>query len=280
MEYFDLEELFMQSVKEIVLNDKEKYKNIKDIEKNLMQMYLDWTMRSNSVLDGFTPIEYVAFLDKSGNLFDYIEYMLNTGREVSDIVTDKLLARSDASEFVKRLLNSNEQNTMKYAFTVLFELGGEELRDACIELIANGEKNQDKLAACYEFLSEAGEDTTDKILALMYQVDEEAQMLFADILSNYRNNENIFMWLVTLLYRGDDICQTAAMLGRYGDKKAVDLINSYVTDKDLNYNEFIELRNAVERLGGEFLYEKDFSGDKYYRLIVEKNNKENENDNA
>lgn len=268
MQYFDLEELFMKSVREKVLSDKEKYSNVKVIEKELMGMYLDWVQHSNEELDGFTPIEYVKIVDKSGNLFDYIEYMLNTEREVSDIVTDALVKRDDAIELVKKLLQSNDRNTLKYAFTVMFELDNSLVTDLCIDVIRSKDDNQEKIGACYEMLAEDNDEAVDKILSIMYEVDEDTQFIFADILSNYKNNENIFMWLVTMLYRGKDLCEVAQMLGRYGDNKAVNMINSFVLDKDLNYMEFIELRNAVERLGGEFEYEKDFSEDEYYKKIV------------
>lgn len=268
MQYFDLEELFMKSVREKVLSDKEKYSNVKVIEKELMGMYLDWVQHSNEELDGFTPIEYVKIVDKSGNLFDYIEYMLNTEREVSDIVTDALVKRDDAIELVKKLLQSNDRNTLKYAFTVMFELDNSLVTDLCIDVIRSKDENQEKIGACYEMLAEDNDEAVEKILSIMYEVDEDTQFIFADILSNYKNNENIFMWLVTMLYRGKDLCDVAQMLGRYGDNKAVNMINSFVLDKDLNYMEFIELRNAVERLGGEFEYEKDFSEDEYYKKIV------------
>jgi len=268
MQYFDLEELFMKSVREKVLSDKDKYSNVKVIEKELMGMYLDWVQHSNEELDGFTPIEYVKIVDKSGNLFDYIEYMLNTEREVSDIVTDVLVKRDDAIELVKKLLQSNDRNTLKYAFTVMFELDNSLVTDLCIDVIRSKDENQEKIGACYEMLAEDNDEAVEKILSIMYEVDEDTQFIFADILSNYKNNENIFMWLVTMLYRGKDLCEVAQMLGRYGDNKAVNMINSFVLDKDLNYMEFIELRNAVERLGGEFEYEKDFSEDEYYKKIV------------
>lgn len=268
MQYFDLEEFFMKSVREKVLSNKEKYSNVKVIEKELMGMYLDWVQHSNEELDGFTPIEYVKIVDKSGNLFDYIEYMLNTEREVSDIVTDALVKRDDAIELVKKLLQSNDRNTLKYAFTVMFELDNSLVTDLCIDVIRNKDENQEKIGACYQMLAEDNDEAVDKILSIMYEVDEDTQFIFADILSNYKNNENIFMWLVTMLYRGKDLCEVAQMLGRYGDNKAVNMINSFVLDKDLNYMEFIELRNAVERLGGEFEYEKDFSEDEYYKKIV------------
>ncbi len=279
MIYYDLEELFMKSVRKIVNEDKEKYSNIKVIEKELMKMYLEWVTKSNEELDGFTPLEYAKIVEKSGNLYDYVEYMLSTGRDVSDIITDRVVAREDAVEFIKKLLKSNEPEVLKYAFTILFEIGGDELTDVCIQLIADGETNADKISACYEFLAYDNEDAVEKILNVMYNVSEEAQFIFTDILSNYKDNENIFMWLTTMLYRGENLAELAEMFGRYGDKKAINIINSYVLDKDLNYSEFIELRNAVERLGGEFCYAKDFSEDEYYKLIVERN-KEKENDNT
>ena len=56
-------------------------------------------------------------------------------------------------------------------------------------------------------------------------------------------------------------------LERYGDPAAIDILKSFASEVDINYVEFVEIRNAVEELGGEMTEEKDFSDDPYYKYI-------------
>ena len=74
-------------------------------------------------------------------------------------------------------------------------------------------------------------------------------------------------WRVTMLQRAEDVPTYAGLLGRYGDPAAIDILKSFASEVDINYVEFVEIRNAVEELGGEMTEEKDFSDDPYYKYI-------------
>ena len=44
-------------------------------------------------------------------------------------------------------------------------------------------------------------------------------------------------------------------------------MKSFAAEFDVNYVEYVEIRNAVEELGGEMDVEKDFSDDPYYKYM-------------
>lgn len=124
----------------------------------------------------------------------------------------------------------------------------------------------DKLAA-YEYLLEEGEDVVDYMLSLIPNLQGESGQMIVEILANYKGRKDIFLWLVSYFYRGEDIPLFARLLGSYGDESAIDLLTSYARDYDVDYNEFIEIRNAVEELGGEFNVKKDFSDDPLFAYL-------------
>lgn len=61
-----------------------------------------------------------------------------------------------------------------------------------------------------------------------------------------------------MLQRAEDVPTYAGLLGRYGDPAAIDILKSFASEVDINYVEFVEIRNAVEELGGEMTEEKIF----------------------
>ena len=61
----------------------------------------------------------------------------------------------------------------------------------------------------------------------------------------------------------------ARLLGRYGDERAVGPLKALLAATDISYYEYMELRNAVEALGGEVVREREFYGDPDYEYLRE-----------
>ena len=52
------------------------------------------------------------------------------------------------------------------------------------------------------------------------------------------------------------------------DESAIEVLKSFAESTDLNYNEYMEIRNAVEELGGYFEdKEGDYQDDEFYRYL-------------
>ncbi len=59
----------------------------------------------------------------------------------------------------------------------------------------------------------------------------------------------------------------ARLLGRYGDARAMEPLKALISMSDITYYEYMELRNAVEALGGEIEHEREFYGDPDYEYL-------------
>ena len=59
----------------------------------------------------------------------------------------------------------------------------------------------------------------------------------------------------------------ARLLGRYGDARAIEPLKALISMSDITYYEYMELRNAVEALGGEIEHEREFYGDPDYEYL-------------
>lgn len=119
----------------------------------------------------------------------------------------------------------------------------------------------------YEYLLEDCDEIVDDMLEKFYVSEGETGKMLIEILAGYKGNPAIYMGLVSYLYKGEDVALFARLLGSYGDERAIDLLKGFAEEYELNYNEYMEVRNAVEQLGGYFNDDKDYSDDPFYRHL-------------
>lgn len=119
----------------------------------------------------------------------------------------------------------------------------------------------------YEYLLEDCDEIVDDMLEKFYVSEGETGKMLIEILAGYKGNPAIYMGLVSYLYKGEDVALFARLLGSYGDERAIDLLKGFAEGYELNYNEYMEVRNAVEQLGGYFDDDKDYSDDPFYRYL-------------
>lgn len=119
----------------------------------------------------------------------------------------------------------------------------------------------------YEYLLEDCDEIVDEMLERSYALDGDTGKMLMEVLAQYKGNKAIFMGLVSYLYKGEDVALFAKLIGSYGDERGIQVLKTFCEEYEPNYNEYMELRNAVEELGGDFDLKEDFSDDPLYRYL-------------
>lgn len=119
----------------------------------------------------------------------------------------------------------------------------------------------------YEYLLEDCEPIVEDMIEKIYTLEGETGKMLMEVLAEYKGNKAIFMGLVSYLYKGEDVALFARLIGSYGDEQGIEVIKTFCENYEPNYNEYMELRNAVEELGGDFDLKQDFSDDPFYRFL-------------
>jgi hypothetical protein len=120
----------------------------------------------------------------------------------------------------------------------------------------------------YEYLQEDCEELVDTMLEKFYASQGETADMLIEILSEYPGHKGVYMGLVSYLYRGEDVALYARLIGKYGDEAGIEVLKSFAESGELNYNEYMEIRNAVEELGGYFEdKESNYQDDEFYRYL-------------
>ena len=117
-----------------------------------------------------------------------------------------------------------------------------------LDLLTDESKPYEQRLEAYEYLLEDCEPVVDEMVERFAVSEGETGKMLIEILAEYKGNPAVYMGLVSYLYRGEDVALYARLLGKYGDERAIDVLKSFAEEYDLDYNEYMEVRNAVEEL--------------------------------
>ena len=105
-------------------------------------------------------------------------------------------------------------------------------------------------------------------LVVAENAESDVKTIVAEILLSSEMDERTFALLCVLFSSGENIPLYSHYLGMYGDERAAEML--YRALDNCNYAEYIEIKNAIERLGGIVDDARDFSDDPTYSLIKSK----------
>jgi len=128
---------------------------------------------------------------------------------------------------------------------------------------------EDELADCaLESLEAAGEGPLPAMLEALPQAGEAGQEALLSVMSRYPDLPGVYEALIRLFDAAPE--RTAALsayLGRLGDERALPLLKARALAPEIGYIDYIELRSAIEALGGE-APEREFEDDPAYRALA------------
>ncbi len=262
-----LEKLFGNFLSLAVKRFPDKYKTPTSLEEDMPALYEKWKQTPAKSLGGLSPVEYVKELDKKGMLFDYLSELLDAGEDPGDIVTDAVLKNPDALFELPSMCRSGNAAKVAYAAENLTKTEGKEADEVFLEAASNADADKQLRGFAYEYLSVGKERLIDDLLDAANASEGDAKDFLMEILANYHDDGRIYYQLVTMLYRAENVPLYADLLAKYDDPRAIDVLKSFAEENpEINYQEFLELRYAVEKLGGEWTAEKDFSNDPLYKF--------------
>ena len=112
-----------------------------------------------------------------------------------------------------------------------------------------------------ESLAAMGKEALPQMLQELPHANEAGKEALLDVLSNFPGNEQVFQ-LAMRLFRENPERRAlfAGYLGKLGDERALEPLMQAAQDDRVRYLDYIELRNAIEELGG-VAPEREFDDD-------------------
>ncbi len=249
-----------------------EYRNYDAMEADMPRVYMMFLNTPAKWLQGVTPGAYFTQFEDAKDLVDWLVEYTEKEVPVPDLLLEQIQAVGKPCE--KRLvaLLKDEEGTINEeakmtAIGLLREMESPLPKMLYISWQLNREDVDDLADNALDSLREMGKAVVQPILQELPRANRAGQEAFLDVLVNYPGNEQVFD-LAIRLFKQNPMRRAlfASYLAKLGDERALPALMEAAMDEKCKYMDFIELRNAIEMLGGE-APKKEFYEDEEYAAL-------------
>lgn len=272
MECINFDEQFEMFETDWIHEHAAEYGNSVDrLEEEMPALYETWLETPADWLGGICPGVYFERYDDAFMLCDWMLAYFQQKVPVPNQLMDRLtVLGDDAERALLRLLRDETapEEAVLTCISLLTELESREPMGLYLQWILQRMEDDERADMAAEALTAMGEVVVPAILDVYEGANRHAQETFLDVLCNFPGNEETFELVMARFAREEEhVAFLASLLGKLGDERAIPALLDAMQNEELNYLDYIELRNAVEALGGDAPTERDFSGDPYYESL-------------
>ena len=272
MKCIDFDSHFNKYVQRWMTENRAKYKNVDEMEAQMPDVYLKWINLPAEWLDGQTPALYFEQYADAAMLCKWMLKYIRSSIALPDQLMERIAALGEAAvEPLMEIAFDREQSdeARMSALGTLEQIQSPRPMGKLIELIvhARGEESEmSNLAG--EMLAALGEQVMPPVVEAMLTARPESGLVLLDVACNFPGDARVYDYAVKLLRSMPDRrALIASYLGKLGDARAIDELMPLLELQELNYLDYLEIRDAIEELGGEVKTEREFAGDEYYESM-------------
>ncbi|MDL2206123.1 hypothetical protein LJC33_04340 [Eubacteriales bacterium OttesenSCG-928-N13] len=276
MKPIDFDERYADFAEKWVRENMKKYKSIEQMEAHLPKVYIRFLNQSADWLEGKTPSEYFQQFTSPEQLIELLQDYQEQQVDVPDLLLERLVELGNPSVEPLLMLASDEsmpEALRVTALNLLIELGSDAPMPLCLELVDSRGEYDDLADVAAELLAAIGHAAVAPMLDRLADAGDDALATYLDLLCNFPGDSRIYEYTMRQFQRdADRRALFASYLGKIGDERAVEPLIRALQLSDLNYLDYIEIRNAIELLGSDAnLPERSFEGDPYYESMRQMN---------
>lgn len=262
----NLDRAFDKYIEKFVLDNVGKVKP-EEIENKIPVLYEEFGNTAIDDLDGFTPNGYYRQFSPT-ELIATLKLHLEKDVPVSDFLIEAITADGDSVKTVKAMImEEHDEQFTAYLMNILADLKAEIPLERYLEFaLYDYPENIGELAT--EALVENADRAKDKVLKCFDEAEGDKKDRLSEILSSVKiKSDDVFDKLVYEFVKNKNkIPLYANFLAKYGDERAIPFLKTAIEGK-VNYQEFEELKFAIEVLGGEYTEKRDFTQDAIYKKV-------------
>lgn len=268
----DFDARYAEFAEKWVRDNMGKYKTIEQMEAQLPQVYLRFLNQPADWLDGLTPGEYFAGESDPKKLVELLRAYDRESVDVPDLLLERIVDLGEASEESLMALASDDgapEALRIMALNLLIELQSAKPLALCLELVDTRAAHDDLADVAAELLEALGHEAVEPMLERLEGAGDEALATYLDLLCNFPGDPRIYTYTIRQFQRSvDRRALYASYLAKIGDERAIVPLRQALTLNDINYLDYIEIRNAIERLGADVDEPmRSFEGDPYYESM-------------
>ena len=231
----------------------------------------EWINKEADWLDGRTPANYFDQFESAEELIALLRGYSAKGVNLPEPLYTRIVNVGDAvaPELLAILRDDRAGEALRAeCLGLLRDIGAEIADDYLVELVCTAEESNELSEFAADVLSGRDAQLASELLDRYEGASDYAQMLILDICVNFPGDERILNHLLHKLKNDPERrALYASCLGKLGDPRAIEDLQAMLDSFDLGYIDYIELRDAVEALGGDAGEERSFYGDPDFEAL-------------
>ena len=227
-----------------------------DVEGVISKLSEKWSKTPIKELGNSSPKEYFRGETDEKLLVDMLCTSAESGM-ISPLLSDRIAQLPSTTPLLQDIFVGQRSEKQKIAAARLLIEKGSVPYDLFVKILTDEAEGNELKELIAESLCYEADKVKEPFLRKLLDIDEERRKLICEILSYCEHDDRVFSALTDCFISSCDIPFSTALLARYGDIRGVDIMKEYAAE--CNYNDFIELRNGIEQLGGDFDIQRDWT---------------------
>ncbi len=270
MPILNFDEHFAEFTSEWMKRHQEEYRNFDEMEADMPRIYMTFLNTRAKWLGSVTPGSYFTQFEDPKVLVDWMHAYCSAGVPLPDPLLEQITFVGKPCE--KRLLEllkdeEAEEEAKMTAIELLREMDSTLPKMLYINWQLDRQPKDELKDNALESLSVMGESVVQPILQVLGKANDAGQEALLEVLTHYPVQEATFR-LALRLFREKPARRAlfAGYLAKIGDDRALPELTEAAKDPKLPYLTFIEIRNAIEELGG-VCPEREYDDDPEYEAL-------------
>ncbi|MGI6215787.1 MAG: hypothetical protein ACOYIT_07965 [Christensenellales bacterium] len=253
MKLIDFDKHFSDFWVEYFRSHRDEYDFVEEFEDDITEIYDIFLDTPAPWLDNKKPKEYFSGFFDPKELVDGISEYIAEDIPVPELLLTRIVELQKASEspLLSLLDETHSMHERMISVTLLREIGSEAPLKRYIGWIVKGEPRE-LVDNCLESLDLYAENLESDLLSALPLAGDEGKQVLLSLLSRFNFSDEVFSALMDLFERLPKCrAELSSYIGRMGNEKALPALKEAALDENTGYLDYIEIRNAIETLGGE-----------------------------
>ncbi len=245
--------------------------NEQQVEDSYNTIMGEWINTEADWLDGATPANYFNRFESAGELVDLLKAYFDKGINLPEPLYTRIVDMGDnIVPLLAEILRDEAAGEALRAecMGLIRDIDTVSVDDYLIDLVCTAEEGNELSDLAADVLVNRDAGIVSALLDRYEAAPDYAQMLILDICTNFPDDERILRHLLhKLKNEPEQRALYASCLGKLGDPAAIEDLQMMLNLMDLRYIDYIEIRDAVEALGGDAGEERSFYGDPDFEAL-------------
>ncbi len=270
MPIINFDEHFADFTAEWMKTHQGEYANFDEMEEDMPRIYVAFLNTRAKWLGGVTPGSYFTQFEDPKVLVDWLAAYCEEGTPVPDLLMEQIttVGRPCEKRLLELLKDEEAQDEARMiAIELLREMESTLPKMLYIQWQLDRKPKDELKDNALESLTQMGECVVQPILQEVPKANAAGEEALLEVLSHYPGNEQTFRLGMKLFReRKEQRALFAGYLAKLGDDRALSDLMAAAKEPDLGYLAFIEIRNAIESLGG-VCPEREYEEDPEYQAL-------------